>query len=63
MGGCEGSQGHLRKSDAMRLKQLGDDVLLTTTYPTNHINAQKAEEAGIDVAVIDVKKELKMTIN
>lgn len=27
---------------AMRLKQLGDDVLLTTTDPTNHINAQKS---------------------
>ena len=48
---------------AMRLKQLDDDFLITTTYPANHINAQKAEAAGIDVAVIDVKKELKMTIN
>lgn len=44
---------------AMRLKHLGDDVLLTTTDPANHINAQKAEEAGIDVAVIDVNKELE----
>ena len=48
---------------AMRLKQLNDDVLLSTTDPANHINAPKAEEAGIDVAVIDVKKELEMTIN
>ncbi|MDY6269931.1 MAG: hypothetical protein SPL43_00915 [Prevotella sp.] len=45
------------------MKQLGDDFLLTTTDPANHIDAQIAEEAGIDVTVIDVKKELEMTIN
>ena len=48
---------------ALRLKYLGDDVLLSTSGPANHIDAQIAEEAGIDVTVIDVKKELEMTIN
>lgn len=38
---------------ALGLKQLGDDVLLTTTDPANHLNTHLAEHAGIEMAVID----------
>lgn len=44
---------------ALGLKRLGDDVLLTTTDPANHLNAQLAEHAGIEVAVIDEQKVLE----
>ena len=44
---------------AIGLKQIGDDVLLTTTDPANHLNAHLAEEAGIEMAVIDEQKVLK----
>ena len=44
---------------ALGLKQLGDDVLLTTTDPANHLNAQLAEHAGIEMAVIDEQKVLE----
>jgi len=43
---------------ALGLKRLGDDVLLTTTDPANHLNAQLAEHAGIEVAVIDEQSVL-----
>lgn len=44
---------------ALGLKQLGDDVLLTTTDPANHLNAHLAEEAGIEMAIIDEQKVLE----
>ena len=44
---------------ALGLKRLGDDVLLTTTDPANHLNAQLAEHAGIEVAVIDEQSVLE----
>lgn len=44
---------------ALGLKQLGDDVLLTTTDPANHLNTHLAEEAGIEMAVIDEQKVLE----
>lgn len=44
---------------ALGLKKLGDDVLLTTTDPANHLNAQLAEHAGIEVAVIDEQSVLE----
>lgn len=44
---------------ALGLKQLGDDVLLTTTDPANHLNAHLAEHAGIEMAVIDEQKVLE----
>ena len=44
---------------ALGLKRLGDDVLLTTTDPANHLNAQLALQAGIEMAVIDEQKVLE----
>ena len=44
---------------ALGLKRLGDDVLLTTTDPANHINAQLALQAGIEMAVIDEQNVLE----
>lgn len=44
---------------ALGLKQLGDDVLLTTTDPANHLNAHLAKQAGIETAVIDEEKVLE----
>lgn len=44
---------------ALGLKKLGDDVLLSTTDPANHLNVQQAERAGIEVAVIDEQKVLE----
>lgn len=37
---------------ALGLKQLGDDVLLTTTDPANHLNTHLAEHAGINKTVV-----------
>ena len=44
---------------ALGLKQLGDDVLLTTTDPANHLNAHLAQQANIEMAVIDEQKVLE----
>ena len=44
---------------ALGLKQFGDDVLLTTTDPANHLNAHLAKQAGIETAVIDEEKVLE----
>lgn len=44
---------------ALGLKALGDDVLLTTTDPANHLNTQMADHYGIETAVIDEKKVLE----
>lgn len=44
---------------ALGLKQLGDDVLLTTTDPANHLNAHLATQTGIEMAVIDEEKVLE----
>lgn len=44
---------------ALGLKKLGEDVLLTTTDPANHLNTQLAEQAGIEVAVIDEQEVLE----
>lgn len=44
---------------ALGLKRLGDDVLLTTTDPANHLNAQLALQAGIEMAVIDEQNVLE----
>lgn len=44
---------------ALGLRQLGDDVLLTTTDPANHLNARLARQAGIEMAVIDEQNVLE----
>ena len=44
---------------ALGLKALGDDVLLTTTDPANHLNARQVEQVGVEVAVIDEQKVLE----
>lgn len=44
---------------ALGLKALGDDVLLTTTDPANHLNARQVEQVGVEVAVIYEQKVLE----
>lgn len=44
---------------ALGLKALGDDVLLTTTDPANHLNARQVGQVGVEVAVIDERKVLE----
>ena len=44
---------------ALGLKALGDDVLLTTTDPANHLNARQVGQVGVEVAVIDEQKVLE----